>query len=358
MADEKSTGLGPQVIQYLENLLATFLADTDARSVAQTGSILPSNIRADLAAILNYRKAKSYRDVTIIQLAYGLVSTDLDHTKRPVGARTVAQALGVWLKSHHIDANNDAYENVGKNSEELCRGNLDVFDNTLRWANTASTEQRKTALNFMLAFRAASSRPVLPMPILDRGALTFVRVASLFDELLNTPSGGAHQQFAIAACLDSIIDEFGEGGPHGLRVTTKNINASDASSGTAADVQVVRGNRVEEAFEITANDWKQKLRTTQQIVRSADLQRMHIVASVPPGFLKAARAALPPEIDISIIDVQALVATLVALMRKPARELALRRFYEFLDRHGSDVERVNSFVKMLERDGFLPVRSS
>ena len=56
--------------------------------------------------------------------------------------------------------------------------------------------------------------------------------------------------------LDALLYEFGLSTVGGLRVVTKNINASDASSGTAADVQIMRANKIEEAFEVSANNWR------------------------------------------------------------------------------------------------------
>jgi hypothetical protein len=139
------------------------------------------------------------------------------------------------------------------------------------------------------------------------------------------------------------------GGPGGLRVETKRLNASDASSKTAGDIQILRGNRVEEAFEITANDWKTKIESASSALRDADLQRAHIVASVGASFLEEADQLGEINVDLSIIDVGALLHTLAAVMRKPAREAALVRLHEYLDRYQPDIDRVNAYVDLLRK---------
>lgn len=260
----------------------------------------------------------------------------------------MAGRLGTLFRSKHIRGVADAYQNIGKNTVELCRNNQPQFDGALRWAQSASNDERRAAFSYVLAAVSLTARPIAPMPKLDRGALTFVRVARLLETLIGTPSGGINQQFAVAACLHAVIDEFAV---PGVRVETKNISASDASAGTAADIQVMRGNRVEEAFEVTANPWRTKLATAIQVMRSADLARIHVVASADPGFLSEMSATLSSDNDVSVIDVNALVNTLLALMRKPAREIALIRLYEYLDRYQPDIARVNAYVSLLHEHG-------
>ena len=193
----------------------------------------------------------SYRDGVMIQLAWGLEQSGFDHTQKGDGARSAAGAIAKALAARHIPAVKDAYQNIGKNTANLARGNVPAFDDLLRWMNDASEAERQSALDLVTATAASTARPVLPMPEVARANLTFVNVVSALDELLAVPSGGAHEQFAVAAFLEALIDEFGLAGVGALSVRTKNINASDASAGTAADVQVMRGNRVEEAFEVS-----------------------------------------------------------------------------------------------------------
>ena len=126
------------------------------------------------------------------------------------------------------------------------------------------------------------------------------------------------------------------------------INASDASAGTAADVQVLRGNKVEEAFEVSASGWRDKLDQAVLAAKNADLNRVHILSYVEN--LEGLRELLGDSTtDVTVIDVQTFLRTLVAVLKKPAREDALVRLYEHLDRKQPDTNRVNAYVELLGR---------
>lgn len=144
---------------------------------------------------------------------------------REAGAREVAKNLGSFNKAQHIPAVADAYQNIGKNSPTLARGNVMAFDDLLRWMDSASRSEREGLMTLALARTALTARPVSAMPGLARSQLTFSKTAVFLQDLLNTPSGGAYEQFAVAAFLESLIDEYGHGGVGGLKIKTKNINA-------------------------------------------------------------------------------------------------------------------------------------
>ena len=190
------------------------------------------------------------------------------------------------------------------------------------------------------------------MPELSRLNLTFSNIVSALDDLLSIPSGGAHEQFAVAAFLEALIDEFGLSGVGALNVKTKNINASDASAGTAADVQIMRGNKVEEAFEVSASGWRDKLQQAIMAARSADLTRVHILSHVE-DLQGLAELLGESTTDVSVIDVKTFLRTLVAVLKKPAREVAMVRLYELLDRNQADPARVNAYVELLRRHSLV-----
>lgn len=335
--------------------LDRFVADpTDAEAfAARQRDALPDAAAIRIDAVLG-KASKSYRDGLIIQLAYGLEDEAAaeDHTIRHEGGRGVAQDLGKLFAERHIAGVKDAYQNIGKNITKLDRGNEPEFDETIRWFNTVNRATREAAFGYILSRVSLTARAVLPLPEIDRGALTFYRLSRFMDALLAIPSGGAYQQFGVAACLHAVIEEFGQGGVGGLRVETKNLNASDASSRVAGDVQIIRGARVEEAFEVTANDWREKVAGAIASARSADLQRVHILATVDPGFLATAGELATAGAELTVIDVAFYLRTVIAVMRKPARAAALVRLYEFLDRYQPDVERTNRFVALLREHGF------
>jgi hypothetical protein len=325
----------------LFRLVDGFIAAPGAVSVAG----LPREVLEDLGAVLADSRT-SYRDGVMIQLAYGLAEPVLDLTKRQAGARSVAQQLGAFLAERHIRSVKDAYQNIAKNTDVLTRGNVVEFDRLLHWANGASLTDRELALKFTCAAVAATARPVRPMPSLNRSALTFSGVVGLLHGLLATPSGGAFEQFTMAALLDILVANHGEGR---ARVETKNLNASDRSSRAAGDVQVVVGNRVIDAFEVTANDWRTKVTGASKVIRDNDLSRLHIVATRVEGDRAAVAAALQELAeDVSVLDARQVVEVLAAVLTRPQRADALARLYEYLDRYQPDTDRVNLLVERLE----------
>jgi hypothetical protein len=327
----------------------TFLADPAGAegAIDATTAELPQEILDNVAAV---EKLKSYRDGVLIQLAFGLEhGHGFDHTLRPEGARTAAGRVGGGFAERHIPGVKDAYQNIGKNSVNLARGNEPAFDALLAWMNSSKIAQREALFRYLAARVARSARAVLAMPNLRISSLTFAAVARFLDELVQIPSGGAFKQFAVAALLDALLYEFGlGGGVGGLRVVTKNINASDASAGTAADVQIMRANKVEEAFEVSANNWRSKVAQAVAAARNADLSRAHIIAAADGddtnmGELDGAAA------DVTVTDVRSFLRIMTAALRKPAREHALRRFYELVDRNQPNHELTNEFVRLLSR---------
>lgn len=347
----KSKPLGPSVTAYILATLDAHLSDLAgaANLVAGAQDQLPDQVMANASAVLGGKGGLSYRDGLLIQLAWGLVGpAGHDHTQRGEGGRGVSQALGRANAVRHIPKVNDAFENIGKNSPNLTRGNVTEFDDLLRWMNGATHEQRAQLFAFAAATVAVTARPVLPMPTLRPVELTFGRVTALLDDLLATPSGGAHEQFAVAAFLGALIDQFGLGGVGALNVRTKNINASDASSGTAADVQILRGGRIEEVFEVSANDWRQKIDQAVQAARKAGLPNAHILAHGGETSDLISRLA-GQTVDVSVIDVGSFLRTLCAILRPPAREDALRRLYDSIDKLQPDIGLTNGFVSLLRR---------
>ena len=84
---------------------------TPPASATELSVGLPEDIVADLDAVLADTRV-SYRDGLMIQLAYGLAGPELDLTKRPSGARSIAKQLGDFLAENHIRSVKDAYQNI------------------------------------------------------------------------------------------------------------------------------------------------------------------------------------------------------------------------------------------------------
>jgi len=326
----------------------------NAAQIAKARAAAAVLSKAQVALLDDVLKAKgrSYRDGLLIQLAYGITGTQ-DLTLRPEGARGLAGRVGRLLASLHIPAVKDANQNVGKNSQILTRGNLAAFDELLTWASSLPShpdalrlQLLSAAFQYLAAAIAETARKIRPLPEIDRGKLTFGSVFGLLNHLWSTPSGGAHEQFGIAALLHALMAQNGRAE---YRVETKNLNASDRSSRTAGDVQILHGTRVVEAFEVTANNWDSKLEQARRTLREHDLGRVHIVGRVLDW--SDVEKQLDRGGDVSALSVQAFGASMIAGLGKQFRAVALQRLYELLDRNQSNPAIVNAYVQLLEDHG-------
>jgi hypothetical protein len=351
----KEAPVAVRLIALVGPKLMGFLGDATKTSADTVGlrAQLPTVIAGKIDKMLTLPRARGYRDGLIIQTATGLIGelAEQGHTYAGRGGRGAAQSIGKLLAENHIKGVVDAYQNIGKNIPLLARGVQPDFDDVLRWLDEADELTRSTALDYMLASVALTARAVLPQPDFEQAKLTFHACAVFLHALLEIPSAGAYQQFACAAFLEALIDEFGQGGVGGLRVDTKKLNASDASSKVNGDIQVIRGNRLEEAFEVTANPWRTKVATALAAGKQADLQRVHIIAEVERDFPENSGELAVEGVDLTVIDVHAYLRTLMAIMRKPARASALVRLYQLLDRNQPDIERTNAYVRLLRSHG-------
>lgn len=333
-------------------IFSTFDALLSGQAAWADVLVPPSDIQENLDAVLRNTKQLSYRDALVVQLAFWLANGAMtDITMRQEGGRGVSKALGEYLATKHIRAVNDAFQNIGKNTENLARGNLKEFDAVLQWgaASTRTRHEVEAAFRYTCARIAANARPILAMPALDRGTLTFGRVCGVLSQLYATPSAGAFEQFAVAALLHALVEQQGE---TQYRVETKNLNASDKSSRVAGDIQVLVGNRIVEALEVTANDWREKLAGAAKTIKDNDLSRLTIVA----GGVQAAGDALFGELntlgfDLSVLEVKAFSFSMVSALTRQGRSSALQRLYELLDRYQPNVEIVNLFVTTLSGAG-------
>jgi hypothetical protein len=311
---------------------------------------IAKEIQTQIGVVLeSYQGARrSYRIALIGQLAYGIESDEpIDLTKRLPGTRGpggVGGRVGKLLADNHIVSVGDAYQNIAKNTTNMVRGNFPEFDAVLTWASLAgrSTDELRVVFEYCCWHISRTARPVSPMPELDQGKLKFAVVMALFDSMLGMPSGGAHQQFITAALLEAREDQVGTG----RYVETKDISTSDQSARAAADVQVKTGTRVDEAFEVTANEWSEKVDGAGPKIRTYDLSRLHIVAEVSDYASMLRDLATRPD-DISVLELRGFFGALVAELRRAGRAAALKRLYELLDRHQLDVNLVNEYVRLL-----------
>lgn len=337
---------GTEARDRVFGLIDGFIAEPSSgvTAIATACEHLPVEVVKDLDSVLSDGRI-SYRDGVLIQLGFGIAVPQLDLTLRPEGARGMAQHLGSFLAERHIKFVKDAYQNIAKNTQQLARGNFVAFDRLLHWATKASIAERLSALTMACAVVAATARPVLAMPDLNRSALTFSRTTQFLHSLLSTPSGGAYEQFIFAGLLHTLVEGHVA---EQARVETKSLNASDRSSFTAGDVQIAMGSRVIEAFEVSANNWRTKISGASKTIRDNDLSRLHIVANRPEAErdLAADKLSELPE-DVTVLDVRQAIEVLTAILTRPQRAEALVRIYEYLDRYQPDTARVNLLVDRL-----------
>lgn len=268
-------------------------------------------------------------------------------------ARNASKYLGSAIYPRlHIAGSREALQTGVKGVGRYIDRRNTTWKSILEWASDRRAAHGFTrieaAFHYLAAGVAATARDLPAMPALDTPKLTFSTVFALLDDMLRQNSAGAHEQFIFAALLDAWREQLGE---HGV-VETKNLNASDSSTGTAADVQEKHRGQVTEAYEVTANNYTTKVNQAEDTLHQHDLRRVHIVArdaAKPTGDEIA--SALPVGLDLTVIDVREEVRSMLARLGKPQRRHALERLYALLvDKQPND-QLVQDFVSALEARG-------
>lgn len=267
-------------------------------------------------------------------------------------ARNASKYLGstVYPRLHIVGSGEALQTGVKGVGRYIDRKNA-TWRAILEWASEPELDDIahiEAAFLYVAAGVAATARNLPAMPALDTPKLTFPAVFALLDDMLRKNSAGAHEQFIFAALLEAWREQIGEQGV----VETKNLNASDASAGTAADVQEKYRGQVTEAYEVTANDYTTKVDQAKNTLRQHDLPRTHIVAR------DAAKAtgeeiadALPSGLDLTVLDVREEARSMLARLGKPHRRYALERLYTLLvDKQGND-QLAQDFVSALGTHG-------
>lgn len=347
MAKQSEPTITDTAAKLLTDRIQFYLDNPEEHATAKSAieALIGSSTLRNIDDVLQTTRL-SYRDALLIILAFKYVNPDLNTTVRPAGSRTVGSRLGRFLKAKAIPFVNDAFQNIGKNNDALARGNYEEFDDLLGWFKDQRSQMILACLNYGCSVVAAKSRPICPMPELDIENLTFARMMGLYEDLLNKPSQGAYEQFVIASLLAAY---------HGFqdsqyRVQTKHLTASDRSSGTAGDIQILDHNRLIEAYEITANDWRSKLDGVDAKAREHDLTRSHIVTTTMENYSGITRDLNLPT-DISLLDLRHFAAVLIHFLPRAYRKVALYRLHDYLSRYQESVERVNIFVDLLGNHG-------
>jgi hypothetical protein len=269
-------------------------------------------------------------------------------------ARNASKYLGSTLYPRlHIAGSGEALQTSVKGVSRYIDRKNATWKAILEWASAPvpagggdadGVTHIEAAFHYLAAGIAATARNLPAMPALDTPRLTFPAVFALLDGMLQQNSAGAHEQFIFAAMLEAWRDQLGEQGV----VETKNLNASDSSAGTAADVQEKHRGQVTEAYEVSAGDYTTKIEQAGKTLRQHDLRRVHIVAR---GAAKATGDEiadnLPAGLDLTVLDVREEIRSMLARLGKPHRRYGLERLYTLLVDKQPDDQLVQDFVSAL-----------
>lgn len=334
-----------------KTLLKEALEDAVTAPISQRPAY-PSPWVSKRLGFLASLKTRSYRDGMLVLLAMAVCAdAHLDVTERPPGLRTLAQYLydEVYLPLY-IRGTKDAFANIGKNTKSLIRGNVEEWDEMVKWisATTTTKEDLKKAFHHLAWLVGRTAKKPDGWQELEPGALTFQKMASLFDDLLSRKSRGAYQQFSFAALLRAARElESGRS----LLVLTKRIDASDATSGVLGDVQVWDRDRLLESYEVTANSWETKLSQAIDILRTGKIDHVVIVAAASGVTAEDLEERIPPGHDIAVVDVGSEVRSQVARLPRKIRALALRYLHEYLENEHSRPELLDGYLEALQAHG-------
>jgi len=247
-------------------------------------------------------------------------------------ARSASRYLGSELYPRlHIVGSSEALQTGVKGTGTYMDRSNDPWRAVLSWATAQTTlESVEVAFNYLAAGVAETARNLPNMPGLDGPTLTFAAVFGLLDHLLSQSSHGAFEQFIFAALYEEGVRQEGD---DRSRVVTKNLNASDASSRAAGDVQHIYGGDVREAYEVTRDDWRVKMGQAEQAAKHHGLDRIHILgrgAEAASGDEIAADLAGKVTKDVSVLEVRGEVRSLVHRLTPEYRRRALQLLYEHL----------------------------
>lgn len=343
------------VTTYLNDLLRGYVEGSIPGGAAPPEDSVPL-----LDELLSKVSAK--RDAALINLATAVVQGSTATIGLATDAqRTISKDLADILSDLKIERREESFQTVAKGSTDLLSlsgrtGPGRAFSPLLRLATGKQLDEVAEMVRYMAECIAATARDLPPMPALDHHQLSFDRVVGILDQILDTPSNGVFEQFVFASFLGAVADDVG-----GLRVSTQNINAADASSGAAADVGLWGGGRLIEAYEVTAADWTTKISKAARMVLDQDLPRAHIVSPCVPPSASEIRtqiigAALPAGVnattlDISVLDIRHEARSLVHRLPRLGRRVALMKLYEHLVERQPHAENVVRYVNAVATSG-------
>lgn len=338
--------LAQRVRALLDETMTGLVSGDAAITAKAAASPTAAEVRGWLDDLLS--KQDTYRDAALAILAFPVAADKpLDVTVRLPSDRAVTGYLEGLLDSLDIRARRDALQTIAKGSASLVGRARKSWNELLAWASREpDTTEIERAFYYLAKGIAVTARSLPAMPTIDATRLTFGAVTGVFDVMLATPSGGAHEQFIFAALLDAVVEEAGKG-----RVATKSLSAADAPAGTAADVQIFDGGVVAEAYEVTANEWHTKVAHAVEVLRLHDLRRVHIIGRAESVTNEELRTATPLGADISVLDIRREIHSLTHRLQRTGRRAAIVKLYEHLVQRQPRDDLVVGYVQLLEGKG-------
>lgn len=348
----------PRSLPSREDITRRLESTLDAMVGGTHGSVKapPATVKKHLDAILTKREY-TVRDGLLTLLAMAVENgKPLDWHKVAVKgspARAASRHLGstVYPRLHIVGSSEALQTGVKGTGTYMDRSNA-PWRAVLAWAAAQTKiEPIVAAFEYLAAGVADSARNLPDLPQLDGPALTFANVFALLDHLLAQSSHGAFEQFIFAALYEAGVRQEGD---DRSRVATKNLNASDASARTAGDVQHIYGGDVREAYEVTRDDWRQKISQAERAARHHGLDRIHILgrgAQAASGDEIAAELAGKVTKDVAALEVRDEVRSLVHRLTPEYRRRALQLLYEHLVERQPRDALVGLYVAELRRRG-------
>jgi hypothetical protein len=228
----------------------------DAQSVldAVAGTLLDdppaASQAAELALLLS---AFTIAEQRVLNLADPGVGDVTEMNARLAGDRTLSEWLsGDLLEPLNIPVTKGALASSSFRAGYLARQVRGAARDFVAWhGTTGRTVDEVEAFAEALTDRFLAVAVAMPaLPSLRGSAFTWTAYRRAREHLLADGSNGAMEQYLLAGLLEQELP---------LRVVTKAVGSSDASAGTAGDVEIREGQRLVGAIEVTARSWDTKV---------------------------------------------------------------------------------------------------
>jgi len=202
----------------------------------------------------------------------------------------------------------------------------------LKAVRKASVKQRLRIADYLAQWFAESRSVPSVLPPVGADFLTFVRAKDLIHRLIGTPSGGAVQQFLIAALLFVYRERSG------IRIVTHQVHAADASDKVAGDIEEYADGKLRRTYTVTLRpEWKARISGFRDKMDQFHLPKYVIVAggvNNDDAWAVPAKLALklePYERDIAVIDILDVVNFLAAELTPGELREAVNKCNEYLN---------------------------